>query len=285
MNTIFYDLRRTFRSRFVIVMMLIIILSAALISYALTNPGQNIPKSQRVLNVSTLFLIVNGIFSVLIPIMAIFEGYVAYGADRASGVLESVICRPVTKTGVLISRFVAGMIAIIIALAIAIAIIDATALSYYSKSLPLQDIAALFWIYIVEGAAFLGLMYLFSHILKSQTSLIGVAIAVFLVLDILWTTIVTLVAFGVFNAGSSPSKFISIETVMDFISPTGYEANMLLYLTKETTAFVRSSGLGAATLSVNPASYGVTLISLALIGIAWMVVPVLLAYMLAMKRD
>lgn len=282
MNSIVYELQRTFRSKFVIVMVCIIVLVAGLIAYLLASGPSNVPVSQRIISDSGLFSVIDGLFGFLIPILAIFMGYFTYGKDRTSGVLESVVTRPVTKSQLLITRFLASVLAILIAVVAAIFVIDAGKLSYFHTGIPTDMIAALIWTYLVEGAAFIGLVYLFSHVLKSQSSLLGISIALFLVFSLLWATISDIVLLEVFHATFSSLSSLQGQINFAFASPSGYERNVAVFMTKSMTIGV---GGIATSVTIDPASYGITFSSLGAIGIIWMVAPIIIAYVLSKKLD
>ncbi len=284
MNSILYELERTLRSKFVLVMMGIIILIGALLAYALSRGPTSVPRADRLITDNGVFTIVDAIFGVLIPILAVFMGYLTYGKDRTSGVLESVVTRPVTKGQLVLTRFIASVIAILIALVIATFIIDVGQYSYYYKFIPASMIEALVWTYLVEGAGFLGLVYLFSHLLKSQSAVLGISIGIYLVFALLWSLVETIVLVVVFHASLGSLSSLQGMVNFNFASPSGYSRNVVMYLTNSSTI----SGIsvpGSFSNGINPANYGITLVSLGAIGIAWMVVPVILTYLLAKRFD
>ena len=284
MNSILYELERTLRSKFVLVMMGIIILIGALLAYALSSGPTSVPRADRFISDNGIFTIVDAIFGVLIPILAVFMGYLTYGKDRTSGVLESVVTRPVTKGQLVLTRFIASVIAILIALVIATFIIDVGQYTYSYKFIPASMIEALIWTYIVEGAGFLGLVYLFSHLLKSQSAVLGVSIGIYLIFALLWDLVETIVLVEVFHASLGSLSSLQGLVNFNFASPSGYARNVVMYITSSSTI----SGIsvaGSFNNSINPASYGITLVSLGVIGFAWMVVPVILTYMLAKRFD
>ena len=196
MQNFIYEMQRTFRSKLVIVMMIIIILASSLVAYGITGPGSPKPvikPSMTHAAQAVIFNIMNAVFLFLIPVLAIFEGYIIYGKDRTNGVLESVVTRPTTKGQILFSRFFACAASIFIGLLLSTLIIDAGVASYYATGLPLSMMLALIAAYLVAGAAFIGLVFLLSHLVKSQTSVLGLAITIFLVMVIFWDTITFLI--------------------------------------------------------------------------------------------
>lgn len=281
MNSIFYELQRTFRSKFVLIMMGLIILVAALIAYLLASQPASVPVSQRSITDEGVFNLIDALFGFLIPILAIFMGYFTYGKDRTSGVLESVVTRPVTKSELLITRFIASIIAILIAVIVSIFVIDAGQLSYFRTGIPANFILALILIYFVEGAAFIGLVYMFAHLVKSQSALLGLSVALFIVFALLWNTVATLVLVEVFHANILSLSALQGQINFNFASPSGYGRNVAIYMTHIATL---TSAVGNS-VKINPSSYGITEASLGGIGLVWLAVPIIIAYLLSKKWD
>ncbi len=282
MQNFIYEMQRTFRSKLVIVMMIIIILASSLVAYGITGPGSPKPvikPSMTHAAQAVIFNIMNAVFLFLIPVLAIFEGYIIYGKDRTNGVLESVVTRPTTKGQILFSRFFACAASIFIGLLLSTLIIDAGVASYYATGLPLSMMLALIAAYLVAGAAFIGLVFLLSHLVKSQTSVLGLAITIFLVMVIFWDTITFLILILALKLSPGTIGFGKAEVILSFINPAYFGSNVVLYAT-DVSLFGGFFGTG-----INPAAYGVTLTSLVAVGIAWMALPILSAYAMAKKFD
>ena len=282
MQNFIYEMQRTFRSKFVITMMIIVILASGLVAYAVTSPGVPRPAIKPPVTFAVqagIFNIMNLIFLFLIPILAIFEGYIIYGKDRTNGVLESVVTRPTTKGQILFSRFLACVVSILIALVASTLIIDAGVASYFASGLPASMMIALIAAYLVSGAAFVGLVFLFSHLVKSQTSVLGLSITVYLIMGLFWSTIgILLLIFGM-NLHPGTLGFDRAAVALAFVSPAYFGSNVVLYVTRtDMIGGIFSSG-------VSPATLGVTLVSLVAVGVAWMAIPILSSYLMAKKFD
>ncbi len=233
------------------------------------------PISQSELQ-SLVFSGIAPIIGILIPILAVFAGYLTYGKDRMTGVLESVLKRPVTRTGLIESRFVSNAASIIIAVVLSVAIGDLIIHHYFSMYLSTGFTLFLMWTYIVEGIAFLALVYMISHITRSLGGLLGAAIGIFVVLDIFWE-IIPAAIIAALGISTSSSAYVYSNIAMDYVSPSGYESLVELLFTKHI-GFISS-------VSINPAAYGVTSTILVLAGIVWMAVPFVIAFYLARNRD
>ena len=225
---------------------------------------------------SLVFSGTSQILGFLIPILAIFAAYLTYGKDRTTGVLESVLKRPITRGEIIFSRFISNSVAIIGAVALSMLFSDIIINHYLGSYLSGYFDAYFIWTYVVEGLSFLALVYLFSHLVKPQGALLGAAIAIFVVWDLFWT-IIPIAILSALGIGSSTNTYLSAEVLFNYISPAGYGDLVQSFFTGKI-------GLIAST-SINPALFGITAPLLIMAGILWMVVPFSIAYFLAVKRD
>ena len=256
---------------------------------ALAVNATGVPSSPRLIGPMTFYspitqselqsLVFSGtsaILGFLIPILAVFAGYLTYGKDRTSGVLESVLKRPVTRGGLIFSRFVANAVAIIIAVGVSMIFSDLIIDHYFSMYL--SDYFSLYfvWTYVVEVLAFLGIVYMFSHIVRSQGALLGASIAVFIVLDLFWS-IIPVAILAALSVSTSSNAYVLGTIAFDYISPSGFS-----FLVQ--TMFTGKIGL-ISSISIDPSSFGIVSPVLILVGILWIAVPFAIAFNLARKRD
>lgn len=217
-----------------------------------------------------------GIFT---PLLAIVAAYGTYGKDRVSGTLESVLSRPVTRTGLGLARFLAIGVAIAVGTALGLIVLDATTLVVVGFGFPVGFLAALYGTLVAEGLAFAGILLLGSRLLRSAGGLIGLAITVFLALALFWPVILLLAAslLGQLDYATFPV----FEIHADFFNPAGLVA---LTVSDLLGVVAPSGGFGAG--GVVPASdYGVTTASLALATAFWVGAPLLAFLHLARTRD
>lgn len=219
---------------------------------------------------------ISGILVLFIPILAIFTAYLTYGKDRTSGVIESVLKRPVTRGELITTRFLSNALAIFVADSLAMIVTDLIYQHYLKMYFTPIFVTQLIWTYLVEGVAFLAIVYLISHVVKSQGALLGAAIGVFVVMDLFWQAI----PFAVISALGIPygsSTYVSTKIIFDYISPSGYSDLMQSLATGMLGVF--------GGVSINPATYGITPVALTVAGVLWMIVPFGIAYLLARYRD
>ena len=212
----------------------------------------------------------------LIPILGIFTSYLTYGRDRTTGVLESVIKRPVSRQGVIISRFTANAISIGLSVVLSMISGDIIIQHFFGQTLSLYFSLFFIWTYIIEGLAFLGLMYLFAHIVRTQSQLLGVAIAIFIIMDIFWLIIPAAILGGL-GISRASTTYILGNVAFGYASPAGYGSLVQFYFTNHI-GFL-------STVNVNPSVYGVTEIYLLISGLLWVAVPMVINYYLARNYD
>lgn len=225
---------------------------------------------------SLVFSGTSEILGFLIPLLAIFAAYLTYGKDRTTGVLESVVKRPITRGQIIFSRFISNSVAIVGAVALSMVVSDLIINHYLGSYLSLYFDAYFIWTYVVEGLAFLALVYMFSHLVKSQGALLGAAIGIFVVWDLFWT-IIPIAILSALGISSSSNTYLTAEILFNYASPAGYGSLVQSLLTDKI-------GLISST-TINPGLFGITAPLLIIAGILWMAVPFGISYWFAVKRD
>ncbi|MCW6168611.1 MAG: ABC transporter permease [Thermoplasmatales archaeon] len=234
-----------------------------------------VPMTQSSLQ-SLVFAGTSELLGFLIPILAVFAAYLTYGKDRTSGVLESVLKRPVTRGSLISSRFASNVISIFVAVGLSMIISDVIIFHYFGMYLSMTFDLYFVWQYLVEGVAFLALVYMFSHLAKSQGALLGAAIAVFVVMDLFWS-IIPVAILSALNISSSSTTYIWTSIGFNYASPAGYSSLI-------QTMFTSKFGLISSQV-INPSEFGIVAPVLIIAGILWMVVPFAISFFLAKYRD
>jgi ABC-2 type transport system permease protein len=241
-------------------------------------PAQTITPLQGSQLVTQFF---ESIFGLFIPLMAIVGTYNLYGKDRVSGVLESVLAQPVSRKGLSLSRFFSTFVAMAIAICISIGIIDITAFYFTKAFVNSAIILSSTGAFLVELAAFIGIMMLLSHLLRSSGALIGIGVGIFMVIDFFWSVIVSLLA-AIVHVDYGSGRFLQIAVASEFANPAQFVILVDTYLT-HLTGFV---GLGAGPgFPITPAAYLITIPSLVATAVFWIAVPLAAFLYLAIKRD
>lgn len=192
-------------------------------------------KLQGLVTDDTSFLI-----GFLMPILAVFSAYLTYGKDRTTGVIESVLKRPISRSGLIGSRFLSNLTAIIVAVALAMLVAQMIIRHYFGLYLSGSYTALFIFEYVVEGAAFLSLVYLISHLVKSQGALLGAAIGVYVVLGLFWSIIVDIVMFES-HIPSDTLAYVKAYLAMEAISPSGFPTIAQFYHSHTLSILISSA--------------------------------------------
>lgn len=220
------------------------------------------------------------ILAIVVPLMAVLVAYGSYGKDRVSGVLESVLSRPVSRRGLSISRYLSIVLGLSLAIGIAVVVTSSIALVLIGSFSGLLEFTGYtFLSLVVEAAAFVGLVLLLSHIVRSTGALIGLAVTIWVLLDFFWGTIIFAISSALgYGAGSASYLAVSIES--DFFNPAQFYLLVGDYLNK---TFISTTG--GSSLPISPATYGLTPVTLIAAGVLWVVVPFAIFLRLATSRD
>ena len=233
------------------------------------------PMTQSTLQ-SLVYAGTSEILGFLIPILAVFAAYLTYGKDRTNGVLESVLKRPVTRGGLITSRFLSNSVSIVVAVGLSMIFSDLIIHHYFGMYLSTTFSLYFVWTYVVEGISFLALVYMFSHIAKSQGAVLGAAIALFVVLDLFWS-IIPIAILAALKISTNSTAYVSASVGFDYASPAGYS-------TLVQTMFTGKFGIISSS-TIDPSAFGITAPFLIVAGILWMAVPFAIGYYLAKNRD
>jgi ABC-2 type transport system permease protein len=221
---------------------------------------------------------VSSILSLVIPLMAILVAYNSYGKDKATGVLESVLTRPVTRRGLGLTRFLAILISISIALVVTVMVMEGESQALLGKILPpafaLYTIGAL----VVEAAAFVGLTMLISHLIRSTGGIIGVGVGLWILLDFFWGILIFLGAY-ILGVQIGSGNYLGLTIDSGFLNPAQYYGLVGQYLNGVTISS------GGASIPISPATYGLTPFTLVGAAAFWIVVPLAGFLYLATHRD
>ncbi len=219
------------------------------------------------------------VLAVVTPLMAILVAYNSYGKDRATGVLESVLARPVTRRSLGLSRYLAFVIASSVSLVTAIAVVEVVSQALLGGPLPAIFAASTVGSLIVEAAAFTGIVMLLSQVVKSQGNMILVSVGLWIVLDFFWTVIVFL-ASAILGVQSGSGNYLALTIQSSFFNPAQFYSLVGAYLNGVSV----TTGSGGP-IPISPATYGLTPFTLALTGAFWVLAPLLVFLYLVSRRD
>jgi ABC-type transport system involved in multi-copper enzyme maturation permease subunit len=211
--------------------------------------------------------------SFFLPAMAIITAYWVYARPRLSGTVEPVLAGPVTRRGLLLTRY-ASVAGVLTAAAIAeVLILDAGVSGVLGEPLPVSFLAPLIGGLLVAALGSAGLIFLLSHVVRSPGAVLG-------------TGIVTL-AMGFFWSNLVLGLLILSNPLFSGLEATTLLLPSQLFFPPQFSSLTTSllTGLSPFGTPLGPSPSGVNFAIEAAIGIVWVVVPVLITYRLATTRD
>ncbi|MHB1908591.1 MAG: ABC transporter permease subunit [Nitrososphaerales archaeon] len=260
----FYDFKRALKSRSLIITTAFML---ALLSAVVSNNTNYPPEALAniMLNVSAVRLFVG-----IISVMAAFT---CFGNERINGVLDYILSKPISRTSLVLSRFISALCALSVAVALSLIIIDDYIRVLTGATLPLYYLTSMIVAFTDEIASILAIMFIVSYIVKSTSVFLGIGIGIFVMLTFLWQLIVSAIDSTLGNALSENASIRS-AIFSFFLSPTQIPE----------LAYVQSTSL-YGVIGVDPSSYGLTLLSVSVAEALWVVVPLVILIILVKKLD
>ena len=220
-----------------------------------------------------------GIFSLVVPLMAILVAYGSYGKDRTTGVLESVLARPVSRLGLGVSRYLSMLTALAVAIGLSVGVMEIISRVMIGSFLGWDYAVATYASLVIEAAAFIGITMLLSHVIRSSGALIGASVVLWVLLDFFWGIMI----FAVSNAlgyGIHSANYTTISVQSNFFNPAQFYLLVADFLNGQTISVT-----GGSNIPISPEAYGLTPLTITAAGIIWVVIPFLLFLRLSVKRD
>lgn len=222
------------------------------------------------------------LLGLFVPLMAAVSAYMTYGKDRTGSVLESILVRPVSRRGLIMSRYIANTLAVFIA-ALGSFLATSFVFEYYlGSTLPAQTFEYGLWALFIGIAGFIGLVYLAASFLKSQGALLGFAISIFFVLDLFWMflpLIPNLLVAYVLKFPAGGLAYGKAIAAFYYATPVGFGDIARFIINGQASSLVYNvQGVTLAEVGITPA----IMIGL---GLVWIVVPIALATYFFSKRD
>jgi len=237
----------------------------------------NQPPNTSVQNVSSFFL---GVYGIFIPLITIIVAYNSYGRYRLSGVLESILAKPVSRRGVALARFLSTFVAMAIAISISMMLVDFIVWSFTSSFVSSTTILASAGAFFVEVATFIAIMMLLSHVVRTTGALIGVGIGIFVLFDFFWALLISLVV-GISQTSYGSAASYGYIVAGEFLNPAQFVGLVDAYLTHQVILV----GLSLYTFPISAGEYGLTIPSILATGILWIALPLTAFLYLAIKKD
>ena len=229
-------------------------------------PGDSTPGG----SILRALLLEAGLF---VPLFGVLCAYSAYGRARVSGTLESVLARPVNRSGLTLSRYATVAVEASLALVAFLAVLQVSVLVATGYAFPFWVVLAIFGAFFVEWMALAGLTLVLSHGLRSSGSLVGGGGSLFLMFVLAWPNFTALLpSLVIRNQGDGYYAWLAKAYLPN---PAEFQNAV------SSLAFGFSPAYGAFDI----ASVGVTAAVVVGVGVAWVALPAAGFYALARWRD
>ena len=216
---------------------------------------------------------VGGLFGLFVPLMAILAAYNTYGKDKVSGVLESVLARPVSRRGLSISRFTSTSLAMVVAIILSVAVLDFVVYFLAHFFLTPSFVGTVIATLSVEAVAFVGIMFVLSRLIRSGGALVGVGVGLWAILDFFWSIIILLLAY-LLNYGFGSAAYYGLSVYSSFFNPAQFYGLVNSLNSSSISGF-----------SFTPTAYGINVFTVTATGILWIAIPFAIFLYLAIRRD
>jgi ABC-type transport system involved in multi-copper enzyme maturation permease subunit len=234
-------------------------------------------ESSALGNMEETVLILISFSSILIPIIAIMLGYATISGETESGALHVVLAYPVRRSEVLLGKFF-GLGLVIVAATILGFGLGGIVIAAIAGAVAIGGYLAFIGLTILLGLLFLSMAILFSAICKRRSTSIAAGVLLFF-----WGMIIGMIIFGLYYATGG--------TIEDLFSGTGsfpdwiWAMMFLSPMDMTQMATMQSFGLSNVMGFELVAPGFVTVASIVLVQVAWMLIALTLAYYFFKKRD
>ncbi len=272
MNPVINEFGRAARSRTGMIILVVLIALIVLGTYGFMRSYSSSNPSAEALT-DGFMTSVSGDAGFIVSILAVFYGYYSFGRDRVDDTIESTLVRPVTKIGLLSSRYAASVMIFGIAALIGSFLSSLLVFHYSGYFLSTGAVLLLSFSIVAAAAGIIGLIYLLSNFLRTVGSLMGVGIFLFIFFSIIWDLVLLFVP-GIFYPGGSDA-YGRIVMILNFVNPFSYISlapelytNSVLFLYEYTAS-----------------SIGLTYMTFFAGSLIWILVPYVLAVAVWDHRD
>ncbi|MGB6501374.1 MAG: ABC transporter permease subunit [Thermoplasmata archaeon] len=227
------------------------------------------PSNAIVTNAGSSLQTAVPIMSFVVALGAGLVGYTGYAKDRLNGSLDPALALPVTRTRLILSRYVASMAVVGTGTAVGAMILGLALPSVSSTPVPASIWLGLVATFVAEAAIFVGLMFLAAHLTRSGSLLLVGLVLLVTLLTLLWYPLVILTGrfLGVSSNRAVGSTGFLLNPAQSATSIVGYLA-------------FRLDG-GRPLLIPTTTNPGI----LSALVLVWVAVPILLAWVIFQHRD
>ena len=203
------------------------------------------------------------------PIVFLYLAHILMAKPKATGALEFILARPVTKWDLYVTRYVSGVLVALASSAIFVIALDIASATIWGIMFGAYPSVIMFLAIFVGLVAWYSFCYLLSSGLRSSSGYLALAIILYLLFAMFWGLIVFLIAM-----------YMGVGVTAEAAESLGYKLSMLnpIKISDLIIYYMRLYyGLVTPIQWINP---GVV----AGVSLAWIIAPFILGY-LVFKRD
>lgn len=222
------------------------------------------------------------LLTLFVPVMTMLSAYLTFARDKCSGVLSSVIVRPLSRRSLITSRYVSNVVPIFLACAAALGLSSLIFHFLLGLFISASTILLSLWALFVMVGAFTGIVFLLGISMRTQGQIVALILAIFFTFDLLWTfnglsIIPSLIATSIFGDVPGSIRYLTALSILNYVTPSGFP-NLITYLEQGT--------IGSVMYGFYPPSrVGITVPMLLIAGLAWIVAPLMITYKIFAKAD
>ena len=234
------EFRIALRNRWVTITVVMMALFALVLSAAGSAPTGDLGVDSLSVTVASLTSL--GVY--LVPLMALLMSFDAVAGEVERGTLPLVLTYPVSRSEILLGKFVAHLAVLAIAVAVGYGLAAVAALATDPKAVAgLPALLRLFWSSVLLGAVFLAIGYALSAIARRPGAAAGLAIG-------LWLAAVVLYDLGLLAAVVADGGGVFTTEVFPWMLLANPADAFRLYNLAASEATAAASGLGGAANTI-----------------------------------
>lgn len=179
-----------------------------------------------------------GLFSSFFPIVMLYLGYVLIAKPKSQGALEFILARPITRTDLFVTRYIAGILVAITAPALFVVALHAGLNALLGVSLNSIDDVLFYFGLSASLVAFYTLCYYIAVEFKGG-SYLAVSIALYLLFLIGFQILGVMLAVTMMNA-SNVEGFLKIQSIINYFNPMGLSNLVMILIQMKSNAISAS---------------------------------------------
>ncbi len=183
------------------------------------GPGPGLPVGP---DLAILFMV--GFISLIVPIFSIVVTFDAVSKERVQGTLDLLLSRPVSRSGVLLGKFLGAFVAVAFPVSVVIPA-GLAAISLHTGQAPSAPFAVTFYaMTLLIVAYYVLLQIIFSTIAKTSGTAVLYGVLLWLLFNVLYGIITLVIGLTFFPDAAAQAEFNRLSTLGN---PGGIASNVM----------------------------------------------------------